>query len=216
MAGYHSSAENLLRRHELVRHLRRQGIADRRVLAAMEATPREAFVPEEEQEWAYADRALAIDCEQTISQPSIVAMMSEALELTGSERVLEIGTGSGYQAAVLSRLAGEVFSIERHAGLAAQAAQALQQVGASNVNLRIGDGTLGWPEAAPFDRIIVTAAAEHVPHALWEQLQEGGLLVAPLGPESAQTLQVLRKRSGQPERKVLCGCRFVPLVSDPR
>lgn len=197
-----------------MRHLRRQGIADVRVLDAIEHVPRELFVPDEERDEAYADRALAIDCEQTISQPTIVAMMSAALELTGAERVLEIGTGSGYQAAVLSRLTAEVFSIERHAALSLRAAQALKNMGARNVHLRVGDGTLGWPEAAPFDRVIVTAATADVPPALWEQLREDGILVAPLGGEESQTLQAWRKRDGKSDRRALCGCRFVPLVSD--
>jgi len=216
MAEYLSSAENVLRRRDLVRHLRRQGIADDRVLTAIEHVPRELFIPEDERDWAYANQALAIDCEQTISQPTIVAMMTAALELTGAERVLEIGTGSGYQAAVLSRLAAEVFSIERHAALSAQAARALEAMGARHVHLRVGDGTLGWPEAAPFDRIIVTAATADVPPALWEQLGEDGILVAPLGGEESQTLQAWRKRDGKSERRALCGCRFVPLVSDAK
>lgn len=186
------------------------------MLAAIEHVPRELFVPEEERAWAYADQALAIACEQTISQPTIVAMMTTALELSGAERVLEIGTGSGYQAAVLSRLTAEVFSIERHAALSARAAKALETMGARNVHLRVGDGTLGWREAAPFDRIMVTAATADIPPALWEQLREDGILVAPLGGEESQTLQAWRKRDGKSERHMLCGCRFVPLVSDAK
>lgn len=213
MADELSVAESERRRRDLVRHLRRQGIADARVLEAMEHIPREHFISDDACDWAYEDRALAIECGQTISQPYIVALMTEALELRGKERVLEIGTGSGYQAAVLARLAGEVHTIERHAELSHRAQQALADLGATNVHFRIGDGSLGWPEAAPFDRIIVTAAASEVPAKLWEQLAEGGLLVAPVGDSESQLLQVWRKSGEQPESRVLCSCRFVPLVS---
>ena len=197
------------------RQLARRGIRDQRVLRAMGRVPREAFVEEGLASSAYADSALPIDCEQTISQPVIVAMMTEALQLTGSQRVLEIGTGSGYQAAVLAELAAMVFTIERHAELSRQAERRLLQLGYHNVFLRVGDGSLGWPEEAPFDRIIVTAAAGECPPALWDQLVEGGVLVGPFGPAWEQALYEVHKIAGQPQSKLLTGCRFVPLISGP-
>jgi protein-L-isoaspartate(D-aspartate) O-methyltransferase len=193
--------------------LRARGIRDERVLATMRRVPREFFIPEGIAHEAYQDCALPIECGQTISQPVIVAMMSEALDLQGNERVLEIGTGSGYQAAVLAELAEEVFSIERHAGLAELAGKRLAHLGYKNVQLRVGDGSLGWPEAAPFDCIIVTSAAKECPPALWEQLAQGGTLVGPFGPSSEQTLFAMQKRAGQVGKRVLTACRFVPLVS---
>lgn len=196
------------------RQLRARGIRDERVLAAMRKVPREAFLPPELTEQAYADSALPIDCEQTISQPVIVAMMSEALQLAGGERVLEIGTGSGYQAAILAELGAEVHSIERHAELSRHAGKAIHRLGYDNVFLKVGDGTAGWPEEAPFDRIIVTAAAERCPAALWDQLIEGGVLVGPFGPPSEQELYEVHKADGEPQSRVLTACRFVPLVSD--
>lgn len=197
----------------LEEHLRGRGIRSSAVLAAMAAVPREAFVPEPLRDEAYSDRALLIDCDQTISQPYIVALMSEALQLTGRERVLEIGTGSGYQTAVLAELAGEVYSIERHEPLSRQAADRLALLGYTNVNLRIGDGSLGWAEHAPFDRCLIAAAATEVPPAVWEQLAEGGILVAPIGTREEQTLYAFHKVAGQPQAKALTLCRFVPLVS---
>lgn len=195
-----------------LQQLARRGIRDQRVLEAMRRVPRETFVAADLANDAYADSALPIDCDQTISQPVIVALMTQALQLTGQERVLEIGTGSGYQAAILAELAAEVFSIERHAELSRQAEQRLQSLGYRNVYLRIGDGALGWPEEAPFDRIIITAAAEACPPALWQQLAEGGVLVGPFGPPAEQVLYELHKIGGQPQSKVLTGCRFVPLL----
>ncbi len=209
-----SNSEFQLRRLELVRHLRRQGIADPRVLAVLERVPREWFVSDASRDSAYEDRALAIECGQTISQPYLVALMTEALELPGAVRVLEIGTGSGYQTAVLSQLASEVYSIERHAELSERARAALSELGLGNVHLRVGDGALGWPAAAPFDRILVTAATSQMPTALWEQLAPNGIMVAPIGDDSSQILQAWRKRDGEPERRILCNCRFVPLISE--
>ena len=197
------------------RQLRARGIRDERVLAAMRRVPREAFVPADLTSEAYRDGALPIDCDQTISQPIIVAMMTEALQLTGSERVLEIGTGSGYQSALLAELAAEVFSIERHAELSRQAAERLTKMGYVNVRLRVGDGSLGWPEEALFDRVIVTAGAEQCPPALWDQLREGGVLVGPFGPYADQTLLAMHKIGGKPQNRFLTSCRFVPLVSAP-
>lgn len=213
MTRFVSTPEQVLRRRDLIRQLRREGIVDARVLQALEQTPREAFLPEELSGWAYENRALAIDCEQTISQPYMVALMTEALELTGAERVLEIGTGSGYQAAVIAMLAAVVYTIERHAHLSQQAQATLARLQFTKIHFRVGDGSLGWPEAVPFDRIIITAAAEKLPAPLWEQLAENGLLVAPLGDEQAQTLQVWRKSPSGQQFRTLCGCRFVPLLS---
>ena len=189
-----------------------RGIHDTRVLEAMRCVPRENFVLPEEAEFAFADRALPIDCEQTISQPLIVGMMTEALELSGQEHVLEIGTGSGYQAAVLARLAGDIVTVERHEELSRQAHRHLTDLGCDNVRTVIGDGTMGYAAEAPYDRIIVTAAAAHVPRPLWEQLAEDGLLVIPLGDSAGQVLTKIRKHDGKAKTTKLTGCRFVPLV----
>ena len=197
------------------RQLRSRGVRDRRVLDAMARVPREVFVPADIRPEAYEDGALPIDCNQTISQPYIVAAMSEALELTGRESVLEIGTGSGYQTALLAQLAAEVFSIERFPELADQAARRLQGLVPENWHLKIGDGAHGWPEEAPFDRIIVTAAARECPPDLWDQLAEGGILVGPFGPPSEQSLFAMRKVQGAAQSRVLTACRFVPLISGP-
>jgi protein-L-isoaspartate(D-aspartate) O-methyltransferase len=193
-------------------HLQRRGIHDARVLAAMARVPRERFVHPTARVEAYADRALPIDCGQTISQPYIVALMTQALELSGKERVLEIGTGSGYQTAVLAEAAGEVVSIERHTELSTQAGATLTALGYRNVTLIVGDGTLGCPDRAPFDRIIVTAAAAQCPQALAEQCREGGILVIPIGTRDFQTLQTIRKVGNAHETVNLSPCRFVPLV----
>lgn len=195
--------------------LRRRGISSERVLAAMARVPRELFVPADLADEAYGDCALPIDCEQTISQPLIVAMMTEALQLDGGERVLEIGTGSGYQTAILALLAREVYSVERHAELSRQAKERLERLEVRNVKLRVGDGSLGWPEAVPFDRIIVTAAAEKCPPAVWDQLAEGGILVGPFGPPNEQVLVASRKVRGGAQTATLTSCRFVPLISAP-
>jgi protein-L-isoaspartate(D-aspartate) O-methyltransferase len=198
--------------------LERRGIRDARVLSAMGKVRREVFVPPEEQSDAYADRALSLDHGQTISQPYIVALMSEALELTGDESVLEIGTGSGYQCSVLCELARWVVSVERHAELSARAGAALKTLGYTNCTLVVGDGTYGWREFAPYDRMIVTAAAQRMPQILFDQLREGGILVIPIGTSESQILQVIRKVDGQPVARELSGCRFVPLVGseEPR
>lgn len=197
----------------LTEHLRGRGIHDERVLTAMARVPRERFVESGEESEAYADAALSIACGQTISQPYIVGLMSEALELIGNERVLEIGTGSGYQTAILAELAGEVYSIERHAPLSRAAAERLSTLGYTNVLLRVGDGSLGWPEEAPFDRVIITAASRECPPALWEQLAEGGLLIGPFGDGESQTMTIIRKRHGLAVATRSIPCRFVPLVS---
>jgi protein-L-isoaspartate(D-aspartate) O-methyltransferase len=200
-------------RLEMLRdQLAARGIRDRRVLEAMSRLPRERFVDPEQSVYAYADRALPIACDQTISQPYIVALMTQALELSGRERVLEIGTGSGYQTALLAELAGEVISIERHALLSQQASETLSTLGYRNVSLIVGDGTLGWPPAAPYDRIIVTAAADSCPPAVLEQLDNQGLLVIPLGPPKSQMLARIQRDAGHFHRTNLTACRFVPLV----
>lgn len=193
------------------RQLRPRGIHDERVLAAMGRVPRELFLPPSIAADAYDDCALPIDCEQTISQPVIVALMTQALNLA-SLRILELGTGSGYQTAILAELAAEVYSIERHAELSRQAGRRLADLGYHNVHLRIGDGSLGWPQAAPFDRIIITAAAPEPPPAVWDQLAEGGILVGPFGSPNEQILYQIHKVHGQPQTKPLTGCRFVPLI----
>jgi len=201
-------------RRKMLRLLRERGIHDERVLRALDNVPREQFVPPQWIALAYADRALPIQCDQTISQPYIVALMTEALGLNGTERVLEIGTGSGYQTCVLAQLAREVITIERHAPLQHLAQSRLEGLGYHNITYRLGDGTAGCQELAPFDRIIATAAAGHLPPALGEQLAEGGILVIPVGGSQAQELQALRKRGGKLESRTLTACRFVPLVGD--
>ena len=196
------------------KQLVRRGISSPRVLEAMENVPRELFMAASWRDEAYADRAAPIDCGQTISQPYIVALMTEALNLTGEEKVLEIGTGSGYQTAVLSRLARTVISIERHPDLSREAEKALNQLGCTNVRLMVGDGTKGYMPEAPFDRIMITAAAERIPPPLLEQLSDGGLMVVPLGNDDHQILQVLHKRGQDFDRQVLTPCRFVPLIEE--
>ncbi len=200
-------------RAAMVEHqLRRRGIGDTRVLAAMGEVPREAFVPEAQKLNAYADSALPLSHGQTISQPLMVAMSVEALQLHGHETVLEIGAGSGYQAAVLSKLAKKVYAIEIIPELVDHARQVLQSLGIDNVEVLCADGRKGWPEGAPYDGIVVAAAAEEVPAALIDQLQEGGRLVIPVGSKWGQSLQTSRKRGDKLETEDLCRCVFVPLV----
>ncbi len=194
--------------------LRGRGIGDERVLAAMGAVPREAFVPERQRRNAYADSALAIGAEQTISQPWVVAAICQALALRGPERVLEVGTGSGYSAAVLSRLAAEVIGIERHESLARGAATALAELGVANVRIMVGDGSRGYPEAAPYEAIAVHATAPAVPPALLDQLSDGGRLVVPIASEDSDELTLLRRRGEEIERETIAPCRFVPLIGE--
>jgi len=201
-----------LRARMVERQLRGRGIEDARVLAAMGEVPREQFLPEGVRRRAYADSALPIGREQTISQPWIVAAICQALQLTGPELVLEVGTGSGYSAAVLSRLAGHVVSVERHEELARGASQALGALGIGNVELVVGDGSLGVPERAPFDAIAVHAAAPDPPPALLAQLAEGGRLVVPIAFEKADMLTLLRRRGDRIETETISPCRFVPLI----
>lgn len=201
------------RRAEMVEHqLRERGIRDERVLEAMGEVPRELFVAERRRELAYADAALPIGSEQTISQPWIVAAILQALDLKGDERVLEIGTGSGYSTCLLGRLASHVVSVERHSGLARSAAQALAACSASNVELMVGDGSRGVPDRAPFDAIAVHAAAPAPPPALIEQLAEGGRMVVPVAEGNEEMLTLLRRHGSELESTAITPCRFVPLI----
>jgi protein-L-isoaspartate(D-aspartate) O-methyltransferase len=193
--------------------LRGRGIADERVLGAMTRVPRHEFTAERFRDQAYEDHPLPIGEGQTISQPYIVALMLEALELKSSDRILEIGTGSGYVTALLAELTAEVFSVERHAVLADQARELLAGMGYRNVKVIVGDGTRGFPEFAPYDAILVSAATREVPGALLEQLVEGGRMIIPVGPADSQQLQLIRIRDGQPRISLRELCRFVPLVS---
>jgi protein-L-isoaspartate(D-aspartate) O-methyltransferase len=199
-------------RERLLRRLRRGGIMDERVLAAIGSVPRELFVPEELRSRAYADSALPIGYGATISQPTMVARMCEELRLTGGERVLDVGTGSGYQAAVLAELAAEVVGIERVPELAEQARAALAAAGYPDVEVHVGDGTLGLPERAPFDAIVVAAAAPRPPAALVAQLAPAGRLVVPVGSRRDQRLEVVIRTESGSEVVRSVPCRFVPLV----
>ena len=200
-------------RHRMVsRQLRERGIHDQRVLDAMDRVPREWFVPPEAREQAYDDRALPIGAAQTISQPYMVALMTQELRLVGSEKVLEIGTGSGYQTAVLAELCGTVFTVERLRELSLRARAVLDARGYANVHFHVGDGTLGWPDHAPYDRIVVTAMAPALPEPLFQQLGEGGTLVIPIGDPERQTLQAINNVSGRPRVREICGCLFVRLI----
>jgi protein-L-isoaspartate(D-aspartate) O-methyltransferase len=201
-----------LRDDMLTQQLVKRGITDARVLQAMRDMPRHLFVPVRHRAMAYEDMPLPIGHEQTISQPLMVAMMTEALRLHGHERVLEIGTGSGYQAAVLSRLADVVFSIERIPELAAQARATLAMVGIMNVHVLVGDGSLGLSEHGPYDAIVVTAASPKVPPALVDQLKPDGRLVIPVGDRHEQTLVRVTATDNGPRVERLGGCRFVPLI----
>lgn len=203
------------RAQDLVNQLRQRGITDSNVLDALLKVPRNRFVQDSMQSQAWDDRALPIACDQTISQPFMVALMTQELALSGSEKVLEIGTGSGYQTAVLAQLAGDIFTVERHAALSEAARTLLEgQLQLANLRFRVGDGTVGWPEEAPFDRILVTAAAPDLPESLFEQLAEGGRIVVPIGSESQQQLHVIDRRNGEPVHFHSVSCRFVPLVGE--
>jgi protein-L-isoaspartate(D-aspartate) O-methyltransferase len=193
--------------------LRARGIADERVLDAMARVPRHEFTAGRYRDQAYEDYPLPIGEGQTISQPYIVALMLEALALTPTDRVLEVGTGSGYVAALLAELAAQVISLERHAVLADDARELLAHLGYANVKVIAGDGSLGFPEHAPYDAIIVSAAAPKVPPALLEQLAEGGRMIIPIGLADSQQLQLVRMHNGQPQTEWRELCRFVPLVS---
>jgi protein-L-isoaspartate(D-aspartate) O-methyltransferase len=198
----------------LVEWLQRRGISDPRVLSALRRVPRDRFVPESLASRAWDDDALPIGHGQTISQPYIVAWMTELLRLKGNESVLEVGTGSGYQTALLARLAAQVVTIERIAALSESARRLLDELGVTNVEYVIGDGTLGWPARAPYDGILVTAGAPDVPAPLYRQLKTGGRLVIPVGDSQMQWMQVVTKGPRGPQVERLEGCRFVPLIGE--
>lgn len=202
----------VVERHRMVEEqLRQHGINDPHVLAVFESVPRHLFVPEISRPWAYADSALQLSSGQTISQPFVVALMTQALHLTGSERVLEVGTGSGYQAAILSQLAAEVYTIEFIPELAESAERLLTELGLTNIHVHVGDGSKGWPPSAPYDAILVAAAAPQVPSPLLEQLSENGRLIIPVGGQGTQSLELWRREKGAFERKALIPVAFVPL-----
>ena len=194
--------------------LRKRDIADPRVLGAMAAIPRHAFVSAEYQVAAYEDRPLPIGEGQTISQPYMVAVMTQSLDLKGEERVLEVGTGSGYQTAILAELAKTIFTVERLQALIQRAQKILQELGYANIFFFAGDGTKGWPEKAPFDGIIVTAGAPEIPQTLTSQLADGGRLVIPVGPRYTQTLYKVTRKGNRFTEEEITGCVFVPLVGD--
>ncbi len=205
--------EQVAQRREMIeKQIRGRGIRDPRVLAALLAVPRHAFIAPQFLAEAYKDQPIAIGEGQTISQPFMVASMTEALELSPDDRVLEVGTGSGYQAAVLSLLAREIYTIESLPDLAEAARERLARMGYENVQVGVGDGTMGWPEQAPFNAIIVTAAAPQIPPPLSAQLADGGRLVLPVGPADTQQLLRVRRRGAEFVTEHFYHCRFVPLV----
>jgi len=198
---------------QLMLSLRQSGVSNRDVLEAIEKTPRDVFVERAFRERAFEDRALPIACGQTISQPAVVAMMIEALEVTPRCKVLEVGAGSGYVCAILARLARRVYGIERHRPLALEARERIARLGLANVTIRAGDGTRGWPEQAPFDRILISAAAEDAPATLLEQLRPGGIMVLPVGQtDEVQQLIKIEKTEDGPRYAELCDVLFVPLI----
>jgi len=202
------------RQRMVQQQLKARDIKDERVLAAMAKVPREEFVPVDERAEAYEDRPLPIGHGQTISQPYIVAFMTEQLRPKPNDRVLEIGTGSGYQAAILAGLVREVYSIEIIEPLAKNAEATLQRLGYKNVHVKVGDGYRGWPEQAPFDAITVTCAPDHVPQPLIEQLKEGGRMIIPVGGFGNQELFLLEKKNGQLQRRAVLPVRFVPMAGE--
>lgn len=204
---------NIARKRMIEEQLRPE-IHDQRVLDAMAKVPRDRFVPHALEGQAYSDHPLNIGEGQTISQPLIVAMMTEQLQLKGDERILEIGTGSGYQCAILCELCKKVYSIERITSLSNRARRVLYDLGYVNFSLRIGDGTKGWPEEAPFDRIIVTAGAPVIPEELQRQLRNGGGLIIPVGGEESQVLKIITRHGNKFEEKSISGCRFVKLIGE--
>ncbi|MCM8791767.1 MAG: protein-L-isoaspartate(D-aspartate) O-methyltransferase [Candidatus Omnitrophica bacterium] len=189
-----------------------RGIRDRRLIDVLYKIERHRFVPQESRSSSYGDFPLPIGGEQTISQPYMVALMTACLSLKGDERVLEIGTGSGYQTAILAELSKEVYSVERIESLAKRAQELLRELGYANIKIKIGDGTLGWSEEAPFERIIVTAANSDIPPPLIEQLKEEGIMVIPLGDRFSQILTVVKKTKDQIIKTEICSCVFVPLI----
>lgn len=201
-----------LRKRMVEEQLMPRGIKNERVLNAFGMVERHKFIPDDLRSNAYSDFPVPIGEGQTISQPYIVALMTESLELTGAEKVLEIGTGSGYQTAILAELAKEVYSIERFENLAKRAEEALKSLNYKNIKTKVGDGTLGWPEEAPFDRIIITAACPRIPLPLSDQLRDNGKLILPLGESFSQVLTLIEKKNNKLESTDICGCVFVPLV----
>lgn len=215
MVSYDPSDRYALERQTMLQqHLRGRDIRDMRVLKAMAELPREAFVPEKYAASAYDDTPLPIGMGQTISQPYIVALMTQCLHLTGTEDVLEIGTGCGYQAAVLAKLAARVYTIERIPELSEMAQAILGRLGIENVEFYIGDGSTGWPQQRQFDRIVLTAAVQEMPQPLIHQLKEGGLIIAPVGGEWMQDLILGQKCEGLLDTKVITGCRFVKMIGE--
>jgi len=202
------------RRQMVKEQLQMRRIMDERVLAAFLKVPRHLFIPQELQQEAYADHPIPIGSGQTISQPYMVALMTQLLRLQGHERVLEIGTGSGYQLAILAELALEAYSVERLPELADQASRRLEQLGYLNVHITAGNGSLGWPEHAPYEGMIVAAGAPYVPQSLVDQLAERGRLVIPIGPHQAQTLTLVEKQGSVLDVKEITSCVFVPLIGE--
>jgi protein-L-isoaspartate(D-aspartate) O-methyltransferase len=208
-----SHDEKRIRIADLILRLRRVGITDQKVVAAIESVPRELFVPNESQPLAYSERALPIDCGQTISAPVIVGLMTAALDIGDRDRILEVGTGSGYQAAILARLARRVYTMDRFRTLVEAAESRWRTLRLTNITSITGDGTKGWPEQAPFDGIVITAAGEAVPEALRKQVRVGGVIVMPIGPvEGVQKLTRLVRTEDGFDEKVLADVRFVPLI----
>jgi len=200
------------RRRMVEDQLVRRGISHPAVLKAMRKIKRHLFVAKKDWERAYDDTPLSIPCSQTISQPYMVALMTELIEPNKNKKVLEIGTGSGYQTAILAETCGQVYSIERHQELVDRAKEVLDELGYANVEIKCGDGTMGWPEQAPFDAIIVTAGAPEIPESLVQQLADGGLMVIPVGTQYRQNLELIKKRGDSYTTKTVCGCIFVPLI----
>lgn len=210
MTAYFEEAREKMVREQLVR----RGIKDGKVLEAMRKIPRHRFVGKEMEYEAYADRPLPIGNYQTISQPYMVALMTESLKLTGKEKVLEIGTGSGYQAAILAELSKKVYTVEKYSDLLDRALTIIRELGYDNVEAKVADGTLGWEEHKPYEAIMVTAGAPDVPESLQEQLAEGGRLLIPVGDQYLQELILVTKNRGELNRQELGGCRFVPLTGE--
>ncbi len=205
---------DLLREVMVKEQIIKRGISDKRVIEAFNKVPRHKFVPADELENSYSDFPLPIECNQTISQPYIVALMTEKLGLTGKEKVLEIGTGSGYQTAILAELAKEVYTVEKIPILSKNAQILLEETGYRNVYFKIGDGSLGWEEKSPFDRIIITAYCPEIPEPLAVQLSENGRIILPLGGAFGQMLTLAEKINNKLERRDICSCVFVPLIGE--
>jgi len=210
-----STREFAVERERMVKEqIAMRGVTDERVLRAMRKVPREQFVPEQMRGQSYSDGPLPIGYDQTISQPFVVAFMTEKLRLRPTDRVLEIGTGSGYQAAILAELAAKVYTVEIVEPLGKRAEQTLQRLGYKNVQVKIGDGYQGWPEYAPFDAVIVTCAPNHVPQPLVAQIKEGGRIIIPVGPAGDQTLYLLEKKNGRLEQRNVLPVSFVPMTGE--